>query len=230
MSRRFKHTNYKKSFGGFTIVELLITIAVIGILTTSVATFFTNGLLDGEESFARNSQQQEIERTLDIMTNDIRLSANADLNNRWPDAYSPGAPTNEFSWQSDSDTLILATAVENTSGDIVFSDPHNYISAKNNLIYFVSGGTLYKRTLAANETNNAATTSCPSASATPTCPADKELLHNVTDFAITYLDGTDQSVTSTNARSIEVHLATSKQVFSRTISADYTTRMVFRND
>ena len=61
---------------------------------------------------------------LDVINNDIRLSGNADLNNRISDDNAPGAPDDKLSWLSDSDTLILATAVEDTNGDIIFCRPH----------------------------------------------------------------------------------------------------------
>jgi hypothetical protein len=101
---------------------------------------------------------------------------------------------------------------------------------KNNIVYFVSNKTLYKRTLAANANGNRATTSCPAATATQACPADKELLNNVTAFTVTYLDGDNQAVTPTNARAIELRITASRVLYKQTQSASYTTRMVFRND
>jgi hypothetical protein len=121
-------------------------------------------------------------------------------------------------------------AAVDTSGNIIFSDPQTYVTTKNNLVYFVSGGTLYKRTIAASAANNSATTSCPAAKATTSCPADKELLHNVTAFTVSYLDGSNNSVTPTSARSIELNVNVATTQFHHTQSANYTTRMVFRND
>jgi hypothetical protein len=126
--------------------------------------------------------------------------------------------------------LVLATAAEDSNGSVIFADSKNYITEKNNIVYFVKDDTLYKRTIASTVANNSAVTSCPINTASTSCPADKELLHNVTDFTVTYKDGQNNSVTPTDARSIELRVTVSKHLYSQDISVDYTTRMVFRND
>jgi type II secretory pathway pseudopilin PulG len=213
---------------GFTIVEVLVVLVV----TTAMVLVITNYMLSNTQQSIlasnRDTTLKEIEQSLDLAANDVRLSANADQNNRWLDANSPGG-SNQFGWQSNASTLVLATAAQDTNGNIIFSDSKNYITQKNNLIYFAQNGTLYKRTLAAPG-GNGAITSCPLASAGNSCPADKELLHSVSAFNVTYLDSQNQSVTPTDARSIELHVTVSKKVFGQTQTTDYTTRMVFRND
>ena len=215
---------------GFTLVEALISL----IVTTAVVLILTNFMIGGVQqssiALSRDNMTKETEQSLDLMTNDIRVSANADQNNRWPDANSPGGSGNQFGWQSNSTTLILATAAKDKSGNIIFSDPANYITEKNNIVYFVQNGTLYKRVIANPVSGNAAVTTCPSSDASSSCPADKELLHNITAFNITYMNGQNQSVSPTDARAIQVHVTVTKDVFKQPVSADYTTRMVFRND
>ncbi len=215
---------------GFTLVEALISLVV----TTAIVLVLTNYMLVNIEQSTlasnRDTLTKETEQSLDLAANDVRLSANADQNNRWPDANSPGGSSNQFGWQSNSTTLVLATAAKNHSGSIIFADPETYITEKNNVIYFVQNGTLYKRIIAAPDSNNGATTTCPAAQADSSCPADKELLHNVSAFTVTYLNGQNQSVSPADARSVELHVAVNKNVFGQKVSADYTTRMVFRND
>lgn len=215
---------------GFTLVEALISLVV----TTAVVLVLTNYMLGGVQqstiALSRDTITKETEQSLDLVANDIRVSANADENNRWPDSNGPGGAGNQFSWQSDSSTLVLATAAKDTSGNIIFSDASNYITEKNNIVYFVQGGTLYKRVIAAPDSNNAAETTCPAASATNSCPADKELLHNVTAFTVTYLNGQSQSVSPTDARAVELSVTVTKSVFGQPVSVNYKTRMVFRND
>jgi hypothetical protein len=176
----------------------------------------------------RDSLLKETELSLDLMSQDVRLSANADENNRWPDSNAPGG--NQYGWQSTASTLVLATAAQDNSRNVIFSDAKNYITQKNNVVYFVQDGTLYKRTIAAPVAGNSAVTTCPPASASSGCPADKELLHDVTVFQVSYLNGQNQAVAPTDARSIQVHVTVSKSVFKKPVTADYTTRMVFRND
>lgn len=215
---------------GFTLVEALVSLVV----TTAVVLILTNFMLGGVQqssiALGRDNMTKETEQSLDLMTNDIRVSANADENNRWQDPNSPGGSGNQFGWQSNGTTLVLATAAKDKSGNVIFSDPANYITEKNNIVYFVQNGTLYKRVIADPVTGNAAVSTCPAADANSSCPADTELLHNITAFSITYMNGQNQSVTPTDARAIQVHVTVTKDVFKQPVSADYTTRMVFRND
>lgn len=218
----------KMQQGGFTLLELLISIGVITVLSFVVILFFTNMLRETASIGARADLLHEAQLTLDKIGNDIRLSANADQNNRWPDGNAPGG--NQYGWASNSSTLILATAVQNSDGDILFEDPAQYITYKNNNIYFLQNGTLYRRTLAADVTGNTAKTTCPAASASANCPRDGELLHNVDGFSIRYINGEGNDVTPTDARSIELTISLSKNALQQRISVSYTTRMVFRND
>lgn len=215
---------------GFTIIEVLVTVTVASGMIMLVTAYMINNIQQSSLATARQDIITETQQTLDVAANDIRLSANADLNNRWADTHAPGGSGSPYSWQSSSTVLVLATAAENKQGNIIFSDPNNYITYKNNIIYFINNKTLYKRILAASVTGNKAKTSCPSASASTSCPSDTELIHNVTSFSVRYLDGLNQDVQPTDARSIELQLATSKRIYSQTISANYTTKMVFRND
>jgi type II secretory pathway component PulJ len=214
---------------GFTIVEVLISLSVTGLIMFVVADFMINNILQSSLADARYTQAREVEQSLDIVSKDIRLSANADDNNRWPDPYAPDG-NNPFSWTSNSSTLVLATAAEDASGNIIFSDAKNYVTEKNNIIYFVKNGTLYKRVLASPVGGNTAKTTCPAAAATAQCPADKELLHNITVFSFNYLDGQNNNVSPTDARAIQAQVTVSKDIFKHDVNTSYTTRMVFRND
>lgn len=212
---------------GFTIVEALIGITVTVILLMIIMNFMANYFRQHAISTTKANLLSDSQKTLDIIGEDIRLSAAADQQNRWPDAYAPNS-TNQYSWQSDGDTLILATAVEDTDGNIIFADASQYISEKNNNIYFVSNNRLYKRTLASPVEANQSVTTCPSG--TDICPADELLAEHVQSFSIRYLSATEDEVLPTAARAVELHLLLSKRQFGKDISAQYTTRMVFRND
>lgn len=218
-----------KRQSGFTLVESIIALTVTSILVFIIISFMTNSLVGYARANTRSDLLNEAQVALDIIGRDIRLSGNADTNNRWPDAYAPAAP-DDFSWTSDQDTLILATAAEDENRNIIFADPAEYISEKNNNIFFIENNKLYKRVLASPVTGNSAATTCPSAQATPACPADKELLSNITSYTVTYLNEQNQEVIPTEARSIEISVTLLKTQYSQPVSVDYTTRMVFRND
>ncbi len=215
---------------GFTTVELLVVVTVTTILIIIVGTFLITNLQQSTLATAKGNMLYETQQSLDLAANDIRLSSNADTNNRWPDANSPGGSGAPMSWQSNNNTLVLATAAENSTGTIIFADSKNYITEKNNIVYFVKDKTLYKRTIASSVANNGEKTSCPKSSSSTACPADKELLHNVTAFTVTYKDGQDTTVSPTTARSVELAVTVSKPMYQRDVSVNYKTRMVFRND
>lgn len=221
----------KLSSKGYTLVEVSIALAIAAALIITLMGFALTSLVNYTVAAARSEVLSETQAALDIVNNDIRLSASADQNNRWEDTHAPGAPGNLYSWQSDGDTIVLATVAEDDDGDILFADSAQYISHKNNTIYFLENGILYKRVLAApSVAGNVATTTCPAAAVTASCPADRALLHNVTNFDVQYLDGENNEVTSTNARSVEITISSSTRKYGQDVAATYTTRTVFRND
>lgn len=217
----------KLNDAGFSLVEMVISISVVSILLVVIANFSISSLAQNSIATAQANLQGESQIAMDRIINDIRLSANADDDNRWPDSNSPSG---QYGWLSNASTLVLATAAQDSNDNIIFADPAKYISEKNNVVYFVQSGTLYKRIIASTVANNSSKTTCPAASATTACPKDAKLLSNVTQFAVKYYNGDSQQVSPTDARSIEITVSTSIKKFKRTISSDYTTRAVFRND
>jgi len=217
----------QKNQKGFTVVEVAISVVVAGILMSLIFAFMTNSLVQYSNDTNRANLLNSAQTGFEVITNDIRLSANADTNNRWSDNYAPGSA---FGWASDSDTLVLATATEDTDKNIIFADPANYISQKNNVVYFLGNGTLYRRVLAAPDVNNSAKTNCPAAQASASCPADKKILENIQEFQVRYIDEQNVEVDPSEARAIELYAKLQKKTFSEPVTVDYTTRMVFRND
>lgn len=229
MSRHYNRQGHPDR-SGFTLVEVLIAMTVSAVLIGIIIAFMLNSLTRYGVAGARAELLNEAQIALDITTNDIRLSANADKNNRWDDDNAPDAPDDKLSWQSDAQTLVLATAAQDSNRDIIFSDPAKYISQKNNSIYFVKDHALYKRILAAPVEGNAAQTTCPAALATTNCPADKKLLSNVDTFRVTYYNDQNQQVAADEARSVELYVKLRVERYPESVVAEYTTRMVFRND
>lgn len=215
---------------GFTIVEALVVLVVTTMLVLVITNFMLSNTQQSLLAGARDTALKETSQSLDLAANDVRLSANADEHNRWPDDNSPGGAGDQFGWQSNGSTLVLASAAQDQGGNVIFSDAKNYITQKNNLVYFVQDGTLYKRTIAAAVDGNDAQTSCPPTAAGDGCPADKELLHDVSAFSVTYLNGQNQVVPPTDARSVELGVTVTKKVFGQTQDINYKTRMVFRNE
>lgn len=225
-----KHRSSSRNQRGFTLIELLVAIAISGLVLVGIGTFLTNSMVDNSIRGARADLLREAQLSLDILTRDIRLSANADEANRIEDLHSPNAAaTNGRGWLSGSDVLVLATAAEDNDRNIIFQDATHYITEKNNIVYFVEDGTLYKRTLALDVPNNRLSTSCPEAD-DDDCRADIQLVEGVAAFQIRYYSNINEEVEPARARSIELTLSLQKIKFGREVNAEYTTRTVFRNE
>lgn len=213
---------------GFTLVELLITCVLISIVALAMAAFMTNWLQSYTQTSARTNLLDNAESALDTITNDIRLSGAADDTNRWPDPNGPGG--NQYGWDSGASTLVLAKVALDSSGNVIFSDPDNYTTLKDDEVYFVQNGTLYRRTLASGESGDAAITTCPASDATSSCPVDQVIATGVSNFAVAYYDAAENQVDPASARSINLSITLAAKSGSSTITANYSTRMVFRND
>lgn len=212
---------------GFTLLEVMVATMVTSMLLILVVNFMITNFVNSTIDTARADLLREAQLTLDTVGRDIRLSANADEQNRWPDPNSPGGV--DFGWASGVDELVLATAAFDSSNNILFSDALHYVTSKNNNIYFVTDGVLYKRILADPIAGNVASTTCP-ASPSDSCPDDIRLVDTVLNFTVRYYSNEGLEVTPSEARSVELTLVLQKQRFGRTIDATYTTRTVFRNE
>jgi len=210
---------------GFTLVELSVATAVTGILVIVIMGFAINSFAQISIDSARSDLLREAQISLDTVTQDIRLSSNAYETSSLLDDNAPGGGD---TWEGNAHTLILAVAAQDKDRNIIFADPLNYTSEKNNRIYFVNNGTLYRRTLAAEVEDNAVSTSCPAGQTG--CPPDSKLADNVRSFTVRYFDGNNNEVAPNDARSIEATLVLQTRKYGQTINAEYTTRTVFRNE
>lgn len=213
---------------GFTLVELMVATAITGVLIIVIMSFVSDSLVQSDMANKRADMLQDAHFALDAATNDIRLSSHALAENRWPDEHAPGAPGDEMSWRSNANTVILDTAALDGDRNVIFEDPLHYTSAKNNRIYFVQDGVLYRRILAAPVDGNASQTSCPDG--TNGCPSDSVMARNVKSFTVRYYDAQNAEVTPVDARSLELTLTLETKPYGRTVEASYSTRTVFRNE
>jgi prepilin-type N-terminal cleavage/methylation domain-containing protein len=213
---------------GFTLVEMLITITLVSLLSLMVANFIADWLQVSNLAQARATLLSNAQEALDNISTDIRLSGGVDQNNRWPDANAPGG--NQFGWQSGASVFVLAKVATTAQKQVIFSDPVQYVTEKDNVVYYVSDKRLHRRIIASDNPNTAATTTCPPASATPACPADKKIAEDVTAFTVTYYNADDQIVAPDESRAVQLAITVSQTKGGEEISATYTTRMVFRNE
>lgn len=215
---------------GVTLVELLVATVIISIMGAIMFNFLTNRVVESARSQARGDLQDDVRLSLDVINRDIRLGAYVNENNVIADDNAPGAPGDLLSWESDVDTFILASPVQDTNDDVLFEDPPAYITYKDEYIYFVENGTLYKRILANSISGNKRQTTCPDSASGPSCAADIVLARNVADFDIAYYDAQDAEVAVLNeARAVEVALTLERSIFGKTETVTRNVRSVMRN-
>ncbi len=221
--------NKQPAQAGYTLIELMVAVTIVSLLGLLVLGFLTDGSANSLRKITRSDLLREAQAALDIATKDIRYASGAATSNTWPDSNAPGAPGNLLSWQSDGDTLVLSPPATDASGDFLYADAATFLPHKNNLVYFVAGGTLYRRTIAAAVAGNTAVSTCPPATATPSCPADLLVASAVDEFTVTYLDSSNAPVAPSGAHSAKLELGLERVSGAQSIKTSYTIQVVFRN-
>jgi prepilin-type N-terminal cleavage/methylation domain-containing protein len=213
---------------GFTLIEMLVTMIIMAVLSIALANFIVNYLQGASLAQARSNLLTNAETALDTVASDIRLSGSVDANNRWADVNGPSGQ--QFGWASGTQTLILAKIATTNTHSVIYSDASKYITQKDDEVYFLSGTTLYRRTLASGTAGDSATTTCPAAKKSGSCPADMVVATGVKSWAVSYYDVSGTSTTAADARAVQLAITLSSSTGGQTTKASYTTRMVFRND
>lgn len=220
----------KHDENGFTISEVVIATVLVAGMVAIITGFGLTTLRSYSINAARAEILSDANLAIEVINRDIRLSANVDENNRWEDPHAPAAPDNELSWESTNEVLLLATAAVDDQRNIIFTDTSNYITEKNNHIYYVQNNELRRRVLASPHEDNSALSTCPAGQSTDTCRPDSVFAENVTTFVVQYIDRLGEPTTPDNARAVEITLGLSAERFGQNIEVFQDTRMVFRNE
>ena len=217
--------------GGYTITELLVVVVVVGILSVSIPMI----LISNMRAIALGNNTATLISTaqlgLDTLAEQVRLGSNVRTTNRWSDPNAPGAGSgNNFSWTSDSDTLVIDSPVVDTAGDIVFLDTSQYVPETNEEVFYFQDRQIRRRIIAApSVADNKKQTTCPNAVASSACRPDAVIMEDVESVEFTYVDVQGAEVAPENARAVQVRVTLSFDVAGGDKSTTFTTRMVFRN-
>jgi prepilin-type N-terminal cleavage/methylation domain-containing protein len=212
---------------GFTMTELTAVIVILGILMIPLSAltldFFGSVFSQSEEARLATESQTLLRSVVE----ELRIASSVRDNNALTDANEPPS-----GWSTSNAALILiiSTPAINSSKEFII-DPLTSEPYQNELIYFVDGTKLYKRTLAnPNATGNAVKTSCPAASASESCPADRVLTEHFKSMDFTLYDQDDIATTTIPlARSLVVNVSMEKAVFGPDIQFNNSMRMTMRN-
>jgi prepilin-type N-terminal cleavage/methylation domain-containing protein len=212
---------------GFTLVELLVSITLMGFLSLavfSISIYYFTQISRNTVTVELTTSSQNLLRTT---VENLRYGAGVRQTNTISDANAPAG-----GWNTSNTNFIIIIAVpaldsnRNYIIDSGTGNPYN-----NELVYFKSGTTLMQRTLAnPSAVGNNLKTSCPAASASSTCPADKELTENVSSMVFTMYDQDDIFTTNPlDARAVKIDLVMSRNTFDGAVSITNSIRSTFRN-
>lgn len=220
-------TNCRHQAKGFTIVELLISITVVGVLLFSVfgsVVYYFTQMTRNTLMIDMTTDSQNLLRNV---AENIRFGVGVEHSNTISD---PNAPAGGWNTSNASFIIVIAVPAVDASHNFII-DPNTGYPYDNELVYFKNGVQLMERTLAnPGAAGNSLMTSCPSNLATNTCPADKFLADNVTNMVFTLYDQDNATTTDpTQARSVNVNLALSKSTFGGTINLTNNIRATLRN-
>jgi Tfp pilus assembly protein PilE len=212
---------------GVTIVELMIAIGIASALASVLVAVSLTFFGDTIRSQVTADMAVESHFMLRTVTEDLRLANSIAVSNDLTDANAPSGGWNT----SDADNVLIINSPATTSAnDLIYNegtgDPYN-----NQLVYFVSEGTLYKRqlknTLAAG---NDLTTTCPTASSSSSCPSDRKYSIYISDLSFTFYDEVN-TVTSdpSLARLARINVTMSRRVFGKTLTISNSILTKLRN-
>jgi type II secretory pathway component PulJ len=212
---------------GVTLVELLV---VIGMASMLLLSFFTVSIYMYGDTIRGSLYAQlsgESQTILRSVVEDLRQSSAIHTTNKNPDSNAPGG-----AWTTSNSNLILiiSTPALNSSNNFILNPDTGY-PYENEIVYFVSGGRLYKRYLANSAaTGNTRKTTCPAASASSSCPPDILMSSNFKDLNFVFYDQDDSVTTDiSQARSIKLLIQMQRKTYGKTLTFDNTIRITMRN-
>ncbi len=219
--------NHKLNQAGVTIVELMVVVGIASVLLLSFMTVSVYMYGDTLRSSLYSQLATESQTILRSVVEELRQSSSIRTSNANPDANAPGG-----GWTTSNSSLILiiSTPALDSSNNFIIDSDTGY-PYQNEIVYFASGGTLYKRFLAnAAATGNTRKTTCPQASSSSSCPPDIIMSTNFKTLSFIFYDQDDAVTTSIpNARSIKLFIQMQRKTFGKTLQFDNNIRITIRN-
>lgn len=225
---------YLRSNEGFTLLELMVVMVIVGILAVMVSEFYSQRLTDYARNFTLTILQANTKQAIESMERDIKAARSIDAVNALPDSKSPCSSANQYCWQSTStspSTIVLSVPARDTSQNLMYRDSLHNVIVLNEVVYYIDNSTktLYRRTIANPAAGNAAISTCPPAIATSSCPADSKVVEDVANMVIRYYDSSNASVTPANSYSIDITIQQTRKAFGKIYTNILTSRASLRN-
>ncbi len=221
---------------GYTLLELLIAISISSMLLLAIDKFVVNSIQSENQSYNKTLVLADAKTAVGVVANEVMQAVSVESANTQPDANAPGAPSNLYSWSGaagDGANLILAVPSHDSNGNVIYVDSLHTQIYTDDVVFYLNSSThkLYKRYVA-NSTapGNAAKTTCPPASAGPSCPADALVVDDVADLKTNYLDSNNNSVSlPSGTEAVQYTVTETRNINGKTIAGTYTTVAAMRN-
>ncbi len=228
MSANIKHSSRHTRQGGFTLVEVLVSISLASILAVGLFSIITTYFVTITRNNLLIDMTVDSQNLLRATVEELRYGAGVRQSNSISDA---NAPVGGWNTSNANFVIIIAVPAVDSSRNYI-TDPLTGSPYSNELVYFKSGTTLYKRSLAhPAATGNTLQTSCPAGLATPSCPADKKLIEAVDDMVFTLYDQDDAVTTDALlARSVKIVLSMERETFGTPLTLENNIRVTLRNN
>lgn len=221
------NNNIKRSIAGFTLVELVLSLTIMGILLITVfgvSTYYFTQITRNTLIVDMTVDSQNLLRTV---VENLRYGAGVRQSNTISD---PNAPPGGWNTSNINFIIIIAVPAADANHNYII-DPDTGSPYNNELVYFKSGSATMERILAnPNASGNTLMTTCPQNLSSNSCPPDKHLIDNVQSMAFTLYDQDDAITTNPIlARSVKIDLGMSKSTFGGPISLSNSIRITLRN-
>jgi hypothetical protein len=217
-------------------VELLVAITISTGLLLTIGTFVVDSELGSSEDYNKTLVLSNAKEAVGVVARAVQSAKSVESANALPDSHAPGAPSNLYSWSGAAGSggnLILAVPSRDSSGNIIYIDGAHTSLYTDEVIYYLDSSThrLYRRYIAnSGAAGNAAKTTCPTASASSSCPADAVIVDDVANLVTNYLDGNDNSVTSpSGTEAVSYTVTETRTIHSHTFTGTYSTIATLRN-
>lgn len=212
---------------GFTIVELLLSISIATIISGVMLYLSLN--MFGDVVRARQTAElaHESQQLLRAIIEDVRLAGSLSSTNQNSDPYAPSG-----GWQTNdpSNILIIDSPAIDSSRNIIYNN-NTGLPYDNEVVYYSNSKQMYRRILTDPlATNNNVARSCPPASATSTCPADRLYSNNLSDLSFQFFDEANTTTANaTLARSVQITVKLEKRIYGTPVTFTNTIRTTLRN-
>ena len=221
---------------GFTLFELLLAISISSVLVLAVSNFATSGLSGSNQDYNKTLVLTNAKEAVNIVARQIRAAKSVQATNSLPDIHAPGAPADLYSWSGTSGnnaTLILAVPSRDTDGNIIYIDGLHTAVYTDDVIFYLDSSTrkLFRRRIAnPSAPGNAAVTTCPPSVATPSCPADANVVDDVASLSTAYLSSNNTSVTiPSGTEAVQYTVTETRTINSRDYTGTYSSIATLRN-